>query len=150
MTMPHLMNCPHSGDGWCLDCVGKLNSEFTEEKAIVNRIWAQLGITNYEQAGGKSIYGLIADLQNEVKVLRAERGELPPDAHPDEAKPRGATWLAERSNWLSETLRLRDHIHAMESAIEPFAKIVRDSDNRIPTERLSYANWHALTKVAPK
>jgi hypothetical protein len=21
MTMPHLMNCPHSPDGWCLDCV---------------------------------------------------------------------------------------------------------------------------------
>lgn len=24
MTMPHLMNCPHSGSGWCLDCVAKL------------------------------------------------------------------------------------------------------------------------------
>jgi hypothetical protein len=23
MTMPHLMNCSHSPDGWCLDCVGK-------------------------------------------------------------------------------------------------------------------------------
>ena len=22
MTMPTLMNCPHSPDGWCLDCVG--------------------------------------------------------------------------------------------------------------------------------
>lgn len=21
MTMPHLMNCPHSDSGWCLDCV---------------------------------------------------------------------------------------------------------------------------------
>lgn len=21
MTMPHLMNCSHAGDGWCLDCV---------------------------------------------------------------------------------------------------------------------------------
>lgn len=21
MTMPHLMNCPHMDDGWCLDCV---------------------------------------------------------------------------------------------------------------------------------
>jgi hypothetical protein len=21
MTMPHLMNCPHQSDGWCLDCV---------------------------------------------------------------------------------------------------------------------------------
>jgi hypothetical protein len=24
MTMPHLMNCVHSDDGWCLDCVKKL------------------------------------------------------------------------------------------------------------------------------
>ena len=23
MTMPHLMNCPHMSDGWCLDCVNK-------------------------------------------------------------------------------------------------------------------------------
>lgn len=25
MTMPHLMNCSHSDDGWCLDCVKELN-----------------------------------------------------------------------------------------------------------------------------
>lgn len=25
--MPHLMNCSHSGDGWCLDCVKKLYDE---------------------------------------------------------------------------------------------------------------------------
>lgn len=24
MTMPHLSNCQHSSDGWCLDCVKKL------------------------------------------------------------------------------------------------------------------------------
>lgn len=24
MTMPHMMNCSHCGDGWCLSCVGKL------------------------------------------------------------------------------------------------------------------------------
>ena len=26
MTIPHLMNCSHSGDGWCLDCVAELQS----------------------------------------------------------------------------------------------------------------------------
>jgi D-aminopeptidase len=25
--MPHLMNCPHAEEGWCLDCVGKLYAE---------------------------------------------------------------------------------------------------------------------------
>lgn len=24
MTMPHLMNCPHQGEGWCLQCVNNL------------------------------------------------------------------------------------------------------------------------------
>ena len=27
MTMPHLMNCMHKEDGWCLECVGELNVE---------------------------------------------------------------------------------------------------------------------------
>lgn len=27
MTMPHLMNCPHTGEGWCLDCVQALQSD---------------------------------------------------------------------------------------------------------------------------
>lgn len=27
MTMPHLMNCDHSDDGWCLDCVKALHDE---------------------------------------------------------------------------------------------------------------------------
>ena len=30
MTMPHLMNCPHSERGWCLDCVKELWEEFNE------------------------------------------------------------------------------------------------------------------------
>lgn len=35
MTMPHLMNCPHSGDGWCLECVGEMQRllEQTREAA---------------------------------------------------------------------------------------------------------------------
>lgn len=28
MTMPHLMNCPHSSDGWCLECVKEMHDEF--------------------------------------------------------------------------------------------------------------------------
>ena len=27
MTAPHLMNCPHREDGWCLDCVADLGNE---------------------------------------------------------------------------------------------------------------------------
>ena len=27
MTIPWLMNCDHQGEGWCLECVGKLARE---------------------------------------------------------------------------------------------------------------------------
>ncbi len=27
MTMPHLMNCPHDGEGWCLDCAKSLAAD---------------------------------------------------------------------------------------------------------------------------
>lgn len=30
MTMPHLMNCSHSCDGWCLACVGELQKELVK------------------------------------------------------------------------------------------------------------------------
>lgn len=32
MTMPHIMNCEHSEEGWCLDCVKKMHDEM--EKAV--------------------------------------------------------------------------------------------------------------------
>lgn len=34
MTMPHLMNCPHSDDSWCLACVNDLHgkAEFFQEQ----------------------------------------------------------------------------------------------------------------------
>jgi len=30
MTIPALMNCPHSGEGWCLSCVERLSSELDD------------------------------------------------------------------------------------------------------------------------
>ena len=43
MTMPDRMNCPHSGEGWCLDCVIKLSNQNADLKAILERIcmWAE-------------------------------------------------------------------------------------------------------------
>lgn len=34
MTMPHLMNCSHSCDGWCLECVKDMQNKY--ELSIVN------------------------------------------------------------------------------------------------------------------
>ena len=33
MTYPHQMNCSHSNEGWCLDCVNKLGTEVLELEA---------------------------------------------------------------------------------------------------------------------
>lgn len=38
MTMPHLMNCPHSADGWCLECVVALGNRELELRAEVRRL----------------------------------------------------------------------------------------------------------------
>ena len=27
MTVPHLMNCPHTDSGWCTECVAELGNE---------------------------------------------------------------------------------------------------------------------------
>jgi hypothetical protein len=34
MTMPHLMNCAHAEQGWCLDCVGMQWKELENHKAL--------------------------------------------------------------------------------------------------------------------
>jgi hypothetical protein len=34
MTMPHLINCDHSEDGWCLDCVKTLHDEHDRLRSI--------------------------------------------------------------------------------------------------------------------
>lgn len=35
MPMPYYENCPHSAEGWCLDCVSELGNEFINQKAQI-------------------------------------------------------------------------------------------------------------------
>lgn len=45
VTMPHMTNCDHHGDGWCLDCVRKLyarGEEWRVEAARLRRCAAEL------------------------------------------------------------------------------------------------------------
>lgn len=45
MTVPHLMNCPHSDDGWCLNCVvvlGNKNWELRDDLAWCEKRIAEL------------------------------------------------------------------------------------------------------------
>lgn len=41
-----------------------------------------------------------------------------------------------------------EELDALRAAVKPFAKIVMESEGRIPTERLSFADWHALGKAS--
>jgi len=41
MTMPHLMNCPHSGDGWCLKCVQEEYKILNEKKYLEAFYWKE-------------------------------------------------------------------------------------------------------------
>lgn len=38
MTMPHLMNCSHSEDGWCLECVKALHDDFETAESESQRL----------------------------------------------------------------------------------------------------------------
>ena len=41
MTMPHLMNCDHSGSGWCLACVKALHDEKEAIREALDRARGQ-------------------------------------------------------------------------------------------------------------
>lgn len=38
MTMPHLMNCNHLADGWCLECVGAMYAELQVLRKDADRL----------------------------------------------------------------------------------------------------------------
>jgi hypothetical protein len=42
MTMPHLSNCPHDGNGWCLNCVNKLWKEKETKEAEIEALKANV------------------------------------------------------------------------------------------------------------
>tara|TARA_R110000868_G_scaffold398438_1_gene671612 strand:+ start:194 stop:586 length:393 start_codon:yes stop_codon:yes gene_type:complete len=48
-----------------------LEAELAAERAIVSRIWTQLGSVTYEQLKGRSIYDLIDELKADLAAERA-------------------------------------------------------------------------------
>ena len=67
--------------------------------------------------------------------------------HKDELKPRDQTWLHERANFEEEIRVLRERNKLLEAALLPFAKLVRETNGRVPSERLSGADWHRVAKA---
>ena len=41
-----------------------------------------------------------------------------------------------------------EELDALREAVAPFAKLVRETNGRIPTEKLSLADWHMLARAA--
>lgn len=51
MTVPHLMNCPHNDDGWCLDCVADLGNQSWKLREALAALCEAADSTNYPQHG---------------------------------------------------------------------------------------------------
>ncbi len=47
----------------------QLERELADEQAIVNKVWATLGISCYEDAKGKTIWELVADLRKQLEPM---------------------------------------------------------------------------------
>ena len=47
----------------------ELTAQLSSETAIVNRVWAALGITTYAQAQGKSIEELVTALRQQLATM---------------------------------------------------------------------------------
>ncbi len=53
----------------------------------------------------------------------------------------------ENANEIAFNEGWQEHISDLLDAMKPFVRLVKETDGRIPTERLSFANWHGLTKA---
>ena len=64
MTIPRLMNCPHTGEGWCLQCVAATSDErkvTTYATIVADPPWkvsAGRTIGRYEMRDGKQLFGV--------------------------------------------------------------------------------------------
>jgi len=81
MTMPHLMNCDHSAEGWCLACVKSLEEERYNAvieagkyeyalQAIAQRIEPVSHDRHYKAVGLLEIPARVGMLVAEVQQLR--------------------------------------------------------------------------------
>ena len=52
MTMPHLSNCPHDGDGWGINCVKEMYSEL-ERMTALNTLYKELTVLQTESLASK-------------------------------------------------------------------------------------------------
>jgi len=70
MTMPHLMNCAHCAEGWCLDCVGHLYAEVQNAQHTCTSAGTQAN-----QAG--QALDAAVSLEGELAAAIRQAAELP-------------------------------------------------------------------------
>lgn len=74
MTMPHLMNCDHSSDGWCLACVKQMHDQReqyeTALEAIAKRLEPVRHDRTYKAVGLLELPARVGMLAAEVQQLR--------------------------------------------------------------------------------
>ncbi len=58
-----------------------------------------------------------------------------------------ATAIKELGNQIAYNEGYQEHIGDLLNAMKPFVVLVKDTDGRIPSEKLSFADWHTLAKA---
>ncbi len=66
-----------------------------------------------------NLSGELMRCQAELAELRAQIGKAPEGSHPDEQKPRAATWHEERMHWMAEVERLKAKMATHHPHINP-------------------------------
>ena len=66
--IPTQMNCAHSDEGWCLRCVGKLQSQHEQEITRLKSFGCELD-KNYIRLDDPVVTGLYDSLKLHVQVL---------------------------------------------------------------------------------
>ena len=70
MTMPHLMNCAHTGDGWCLACVKELYDSKEHQMVCTQVKYGKVG-TNIAATGGAVLLQVEAGEDESFQQVRA-------------------------------------------------------------------------------
>lgn len=81
MTMPHMMNCSHSGEGWCIDCVKALGEERNRLYNIVDIIMRKPMIYSPYDNEADQIECPICEETSKASHIRVKRTEPIPEGY---------------------------------------------------------------------
>ena len=81
MPVPNVLVIREAADEFA-----RMARRYSEEHFTVCRVWKALGIDTYEQANGKAIDELVADLRAEIESLRRENAWLPIESAPRQGR----------------------------------------------------------------